>query len=56
MGFDLWQTLGVSPQAGLVAVGAALVVAALWALRLFWSNRGGGRAARGMGLTTPDER
>jgi len=56
MGFDLWKTLGVSPQTGLVAVVAALAVAALWGLRLFWSHRDDGRAARGMGLTAPDER
>jgi len=50
MGFDLWKTLGVSPETGLVAIVAAVAVAGLWALRLFWSNRSASRGERGLGL------
>jgi hypothetical protein len=50
MGFDLWRTLGVSPLAGLGAVIAGLVIAGLFALRVFWRNRAGEREGTGLSL------
>ena len=50
MGFDLWKTLGVSPMAGMAAVIAGLVFAALFALRIFLRNRAGGREGSGLSL------
>jgi hypothetical protein len=36
---DLWRTLGISPATGLVVAGAALVAAAVLAVRMFRKAR-----------------
>ena len=41
MGFDLWRMLGVSPIVGMGAAAGAVVVAALFAVRIARRNRAG---------------
>jgi ABC-type spermidine/putrescine transport system permease subunit II len=43
VGFDLWRMLGVSPIVGMGAAAGALVVAALFAVRIARRNRAGAR-------------
>jgi hypothetical protein len=50
MGFDLWTTLGVSPQAGIAAALAGCVIAGLLAWRAFRLNRSGSRRPPGLSL------
>lgn len=51
MGFDLWSALGITPGTGLSIAAAAILFAALLALRIFVSGRRSQRAARGLRLT-----
>jgi hypothetical protein len=50
MGFDLWTTLGVSPQAGIAAALAGCVIAGLLAWRAFPLNRTDSRRPPGLSL------
>ena len=47
MGFDLWNTLGVSPLAGMLAAAGGLVAAGLFGVHVFWRNRSASRTPRG---------
>ena len=50
MGFDLWNTLGVSPQAGILAAVGGLVVAGLFGVHVFWRNRSESGRLKGLSL------
>ena len=51
MGFDLWDTLGITPATGLSVAAAGILFAGLLAMRMFVAERRSRSAARGLQLT-----